>query len=241
MKIAVISDIHANLEAFLEVLSDIERAGAESVICLGDCIGYGPDPEEVSSFVRSLEIPTVMGNHELVVVRPEFLSWFNDSAKKALVLTEELMSGWTRKWIEGLSTTLVFDGALFVHGCPPDSITKYLSERSHAQLEAALAGIEQRISFVGHTHTLGLVYLRDGRIETSSLKKGITRLDSDASCIVNTGSVGQPRDGDKDAKYVIWDSSENTIEVRSVPYNAERTAEKIIRLGFPRVNADRLL
>ncbi len=241
MKIAVISDIHANLEAFLEVLSDIEHAGAESVICLGDCIGYGPDPEEVASLVRSLEIPAVMGNHELALVRPELLELFNESAKRSVELTEELITGRTRQWVEGLSATLVFEGALFVHGCPPESVTDYLFAQSHDRLKAALAEMEQRICFVGHTHTLGIVCLKEEQVERSGLKKGILRIDPEVRCIVNAGSVGQPRDGNRDAKYVIWDSSENNIEVRCVPYDAAKTAEKIIRLGFPRINADRLL
>ncbi|MFZ2446824.1 MAG: metallophosphoesterase family protein [Syntrophobacteraceae bacterium] len=241
MKIAVISDIHANLEAFREVLSDIGRSGAESVICLGDCIGYGPNPEEVVALVRSLKIPTVMGNHELGIARPEFLSWFNESARKSILLTAELISGETRKWIEELEASLIFHDGLFVHGCPPDSITDYLFEKSGKQLGLLLGGMEQRICFVGHTHTLRLVSWKGGRVIRAGLERGVTRLDAGARHIVNIGSVGQPRDGNRDAKYVVWNSAEDTLDVRFVPYDAVATAEKIIRVGFPRINADRLL
>lgn len=96
MKVAVISDIHGNLEAFTEVLADIDRAGADSIVCLGDLIGYGPNPEEVVRLLRSRSIPSVMGNHELVLASWDFLDWFNETARESLVLSQGLISAGTR-------------------------------------------------------------------------------------------------------------------------------------------------
>ena len=96
MKVAVISDIHGNLEAFREVLADIDKIGADSTICLGDLIGYGPNPEEVVQLLRSRSIPSIMGNHELALARADFLDWFNETARESLVLSEKLISVETR-------------------------------------------------------------------------------------------------------------------------------------------------
>jgi predicted phosphodiesterase len=240
MKVAVISDIHGNIEALREILADIERAGADTIVSLGDNIGYGPDPEEVSRLIRSDNIPSVMGNHELGIARPEFLKWFNESARRSLMLTAELISEETRKWLRGLPASLVFQGGLLVHGFPPDSITKYLFEASDPDLELIFAQMDQRVCFVGHTHTLELIAFEDGLIVHSSPGQEKIGLSRQGKYILNAGSVGQPRDGNNNAKYVLWDTEENSLEIRFVPYDIATTAEKIIRLGFPRINATRL-
>ena len=241
MKVAVISDVHANLEALEEVLSDIDSAGAESIVCLGDIFGYGPNPEETVRLIRSLSIPSVMGNHELVLVEPEFLDWFNETAQRSILLSEELISADTRNWLSSLDATLIFQGALFVHGCPPASITKYIFEWNDSGLKSIFGQMEQQICFVGHTHTLEAVSFTDGKIRRHALKRGTFKLNGDAKYIIVTGSVGQPRDGNNNnAKYVIWDNIEQTLEIRFVPYDIAKTAAKIVALGFPQYNAWRL-
>lgn len=241
MKTAVISDIHGNLEAFREVLDDIGQTEADAVVSLGDNVGYGPDPEAVIQLIRSRNIPSIMGNHELAIVLPERRRWFNESARMSLAVTEKLLTEETKEWIDRLETTLVFRNCLFVHGCPPASVTAYLFEMKDSRLKSILDRLDQRICFVGHTHTLDLVSLTGGEIVRSELQKGKISLARGDKYIINVGSVGQPRDEDKNAKYVIWDDSEETVEVRFIPYNAAKTAEKIIALGFPKINATRLL
>lgn len=240
MRVAVISDIHGNLEAFREVLADIEKSGAEAVVCLGDIIGYGADPEEAALLVRSLSIPSVMGNHELAIARPEFLSWFNDSARQSLALTEGLLSPETKQWLCRLDASLVFQGGRFVHGCPPDSITDYIFEVSDPALRLLFERMREPVCFVGHTHLLGLISFDGSRVKHLRLRHGLTELDETARHIVNAGSVGQPRDGNNNAKYVLWDTSGHTVEVRFVPYDIQKAVEKILGLGFPRNNAFRL-
>jgi predicted phosphodiesterase len=241
MKVAVISDVHANLEALEEVLSDIDGAGAESIVCLGDIFGYGPNPEETVRLIRSLSIPSVMGNHELALVEPEFFDWFNETAQESLILSEELISADTRNWLSRLDTTLIFQGALFVHGCPPASITEYIFEWSDSGLKSRFDQMERQICFVGHTHTLEAVSFTEGKIRRHALKQGTFKLNGNAKYIIATGSVGQPRDGNNNnAKYVIWDNIEQTLEIRFVPYDIAKTAAKIVALGFPEYNARRL-
>lgn len=241
MKVAVISDIHGNLEAFREVLADIDKIGADSTICLGDLIGYGPNPEEVVQLLRSRSIPSIMGNHELALARADFLDWFNETARESLVLSEKLISVETRDWLRGLDATLVYEEALFVHGCPPDSITEYIFEWDDEGLEEIFSKMDKQICFVGHTHTLEAISFADATVRHHSLKEGIFTLSCQAKYIICVGSVGQPRDEyNNNAKYALWDTIQRSVEIRFVPYDISRTAKKIISLGFPGINASRL-
>ncbi len=240
MRIAVISDIHGNLEAFRETLADIERTGAETVVSLGDNVGYGADPEEVSRLIRSLKIFSVMGNHELGIARPEHLSWFNEFARESLILTRRLISEETLVWLSTLPTSLVLDGGHFVHGAPPDSVTEYIFEMTDSNLKRRMSRITERICFVGHTHIPELICIRGASVYRPEMGKGAVPLEEDARYIIDVGSVGQPRDGNNNAKYVIWDNTGKTVELRYVPYDIAAAAKKIIQLGFPRINADRL-
>ncbi len=240
MKIAVISDIHGNLEALKEVLADIERAGVDSIICLGDIIGYGPEPERSAQLIRSMAIPRVIGNHELALAKPEFLSWFNDIARESVLLSQKLLSEESKAWLSRLDATLVSHDALFVHGCPPDSIFNYIFEWDDMGIETLFNSFEQRICFIGHTHFLEYICFQDGVIRRNWLGEGEFMLQQDARYIISVGSVGQPRDGNSSSKYVIWDTEKNRLDVRFVPYDIDKTAAGIIRLGFPRINAERL-
>lgn len=240
MRLAVVSDIHGNLEAFNAVLSDLKSAGADGIISLGDNVGYGGDPEETVQIIRSMGIASVMGNHELCIARPEYLSGMNISARKSLLLTRELVSFETIEWLSGLPAFLKMHGALFVHGSPPDSITDYIFEVSDTRLKRLLSEMECRVSFIGHTHVLELISFSRGRVLRRDLGHEKVKLNSDVAYVISVGSVGQPRDGNSDAKYVIWDVQAGTVEVRFVAYDIAAAAEKIIRLGFPPENATRL-
>jgi len=240
MRLAIISDIHGNLEAFKEVLADIDRSRIDGLACLGDNIGYGPEPERVIDLVRQRDIPSVMGNHELAVVDVKYLDWMNPTARKSLVMTSKLLSDDSVDYIRTLPPAMTCHGSLCVHGAPPDSITTYLFRLSDTQLKEAFLNMEETICFLGHTHDLLSISFDAGEITRSLLGNRIVSLQKDHQYIINVGSVGQPRDGNNNAKYVIWDTSSGTIEVRFVPYDIAATANKIIELGFPELNARRL-
>lgn len=240
MRLAIISDIHGNLEAFTEVLRDIDASGIDEIFCLGDNVGYGADPERVVEIMRERAIPCVMGNHELGIVDPLSLDWFNPVARRSLVLTGRLISTETLEYMRGLSTFMVKEGCLFVHGAPPASISTYLFELTHSQLFQLARTMRQDLCFVGHTHDLGYIRLDEEDSSPMVLSEGIFPLAADCKYIVNVGSVGQPRDGDNRAKYVVWDTTAGTIEVKFVRYDIATTVEKILRLGLPSVNARRL-
>ncbi len=240
MRIAIVSDIHGNLEAFQEVLQDIGHARADRLVSLGDNIGYGPDPDQVLRLVHGNGIRSVMGNHELGLVEPSYLNWFNASARRSLLLTGKLLSSWGREFIATLRPTLEVPSSLLVHGFPPDSITTYLFQVPEEQLLRHFAESPHRVTFVGHTHELGMIACPGKRIEHLPLREGLTHLREGHKYIVNAGSVGQPRDGNNRAKYLIFDDTAFSLEVRFIPYDIERTARKILELGFPPVNAHRL-
>lgn len=240
MKTAVISDIHGNLEAFKEVMADMDRANVQDMVCLGDNVGYGPDPEEVVRLIRRRHIPSVMGNHELALTQPRFLQRMNPSARKSVILTRDLLSSGSLEYFQSLQPALIFHGALCVHGCPPDSVTTYLFAVSETRLQNLFRAMKERICFAGHTHDLELISFDGQNVTHRPLRRGLVDLNEETQYIVNAGSVGQPRDGNNNAKYLIWDTDSGTIDVRFVPYDIAKTADKILKLGFPEFNATRL-
>ena len=241
MRLAVISDIHGNLDAFQQVLIDIENSSIDTVISLGDNIGYGPEPEEVVQLIRNRNIPSVMGNHELALFDRNYLSWFNSVARTSLVKTFEMLSQNSIQFIFGLGLYISNFNCRFVHGFPPDSPTTYLFEASEVRLKHTFENMQEKLCFVGHTHTLEIIGYDGQSVSHIPINKEKTHLDPKHRYIINTGSVGQPRDGNNRAKYVIWDASEDVIEMRFIPYDIHAVVKKITDAGLPEVHASRLL
>ena len=240
MRTAVISDIHGNLEALQQVFRDMDRSRIDSVVCLGDCVGYGPEPEEVVREIRSRGIPFIMGNHELGLVDPSYLNWFNPPTRISLRITRKLLTEETLRHLKSLNPVWIDRGCRFVHGFPPDSITTYLYEVPDVEMLRLLQSLPERLCFIGHTHELNLVAVEGERLTHLPFKRGLFRLRPGVRYLVNVGSVGQPRDGNNQAKYVIWDAAAGTLQLRYVTYNIVKTAEKILGLDFPETNARRL-
>lgn len=240
MRLAVFSDVHGNLEAFRRVLEDIDRSQIDDWISLGDNVGYGPEPEAVVQEMRQRNISCVMGNHELGLVDADYLGWFNSTARVSLQITRRLLAPGTVEFLGTLPATLVRAGCLCVHGCPPASITTYLFTVPRSELVELMPALQQPICFVGHTHDLEVIDFDGQLVHIERLRQGFLPLQQDHRYIVNVGSVGQPRDGDHHAKYVIWDSCLGQLEVRFIAYDISATAQKIHQLGFPEINARRL-
>lgn len=240
VRVAIISDIHGNMEAFRAVLEDIDRCDIDDIICLGDSIGYGAEPNEVIYLLREHRIPTIIGNHEMAAINRKRLSWFNPTARMSLEMTFQKLSETSLKFIADLKTSLLRYDCRFVHGFPPDSQTVYLFQASEKKLQSTFRKMTENICFVGHTHELKMIGFNGTYVEHIPLSKTVVNL-KDGKYIINVGSVGQPRDGNRDAKYVIWDSSEENIEVRFVPYDVAAAADKIIHAGLPHTHAERLL
>lgn len=244
MRIAVISDIHSNLLAFEQVLADIDVQQVDAMVCLGDTIGYGPEPEETTTLLRQRGIPSVMGNHEYALIEESYFRRLNPVARESLALTRSLLTRETITYIRTLPPVLRLHDALFVHGVPPDSMTRYLFQTKDEILQKACRAMVEKICFVGHTHLLEFVLCTESGVERQRLKEGVFELPGlgeKDSLIINVGSIGQPRDESTKSKYVIWDKAAATIKVRHITYDAKKTARQILNLGFPKSNASWLL
>lgn len=239
MRIAFISDIHGNLEAFEAVLKDIDSQKVDAVLCLGDSVGYGADPEAVLKRLWQENIPSLLGNHDAAIYDNTVLAWFNPQATEAIVQTRKLLGNVTVDRIKQAPLHLSFHRAYCVHGFPPDSVHTYLFEVTDTDVARELEKLKEQVVFLGHTHTLGLVAYDGYHVESYPLYKGGVLLDY-RKYIVNVGSVGQPRDGNNNAKYVIWDNDTNALDVRFVPYDIKTAADKILKAGLPEFCARRL-
>lgn len=240
MKLAIISDIHGNYDAFRKVMADIDKSGVDRIISLGDNIGYGPEPDRVVQKIMARDIPSVQGNHELAVKDEEYLNWFNPVARKSLIKTSDLLSESSNKFVTELEPFLTLDDCRYVHGFPPDSPLIYMFQASERRKKQIFEEIPQRLCFIGHTHTLEIIGYDGNSMEYSDLPEGLTNLAGDKKYMINIGSVGQPRDTNNDAKYVIWDSSADTIDVRFISYDIAAVVQKIKDAGLPAEHAQRL-
>ncbi len=240
VKVAILADIHGNLEALEAVSADLQKQGADRVICLGDNIGYGPNPDEVVAGLRQLGYASVLGNHEFALMNTRARRWFNFQAAENNVETEKLLSADNKKYCCSLPTFLTLEKAHFVHAYPLDSVFRYLNRQSDDKIAALFASTTPDLFFVGHTHRLALVTGQKGVISRRALAQEIIQLEPDKKYIVNCGSVGQPRDEDSRSKYLLWDAATGQLVVRFVEYDNHETMSKIRDRGFPEIYAIRL-
>ena len=240
MLLALLADIHGNLEALTAVLDDLDARRPGITASLGDNIGYGPDPEAVLKALAARGIPSVRGNHEWAAVDPARRRGLNDQAREALTRTCELLSPAALARIANYPASMTVAGCRLVHGLPPNDTTSYLFEAGETTLRRAFLRTPERVSFVGHTHMLEGASLRGREVDRFELSVGDNPLEASARHIVNVGSVGQPRDGDNRAKYGLYDTETDMLVIRAVAYDFEATARKIIERGLPERYARRL-
>lgn len=241
MLIAVLSDIHGNLEAFQKVIDHIEKQNPDKVICLGDLIGYGPNPDEVVRLILRRRYLSVIGNHEAALQSKRIRNLFNFPSRKNSIETEKLLSAESFDFCCSLPENLTVGNALFVHAFPPASVLRYITMASDRALKTYFATADTDLCFVGHTHEL-LIFCSDGRsLKRESLNRETYRLDPEKKYIINAGSVGQPRDGTNTAKYLLWDTAAHRLEIIRLPYDHATTVKKIQERGFPEAFGRRLL
>ena len=241
MRIAVLSDIHGNLEAFRVVLDDIQTRNIDKIVSLGDLIDYGPDSEIIIQEHIRLNISAIQGNHENALINKNLLKSFSSVAYDSMKITRKLLSSESRKYIRTLPLFLSFDKMRFVHALPPDSVSQYIDQVPPHILGYVFESYPEPICFVGHTHRLGIYEYTENKVNFCRPSKKYNDLNAAHRYIFNVGSVGQPRDRDKHAKYIIYDNTINSIFLRLIDYNAQKTVRKILKLGYPEKNAKRLI
>jgi diadenosine tetraphosphatase ApaH/serine/threonine PP2A family protein phosphatase len=239
--LAVISDAHGNVEALDRVLEDMDRRGIRDCVCLGDIVGYGPEPEACVRRIRERGIPSVLGNHEQGLRGGKYLQWFNPPARKAVEKTRTMLSDDSVQWLRGLPETLEFQGMLCVHGCPPDSVNKYLYTLDEDDLAGVFRSYPHRFAFAGHTHELNLYSYDGSAARREEFWDKPVPLEPDRRYLVNAGAVGQPRDGDNRAKYVLLDREKNVLQAVFVPYDVMKTVNAMRALGLNEGYVKRLL
>lgn len=237
MRIAVLSDIHGNLEALEAVLAEVDRLGVDQLCSLGDIVGYGPSPAACIEIVRRRAAVSLMGNHDAAVAGLTSLEDFNEFARSAVNWTAACLEDGQIEYLGALPYTHRAPDLLLVHASPIEP------ERWHyihgmVDIEEHFAAFAERLCFVGHSHRPGVFAIRADRGavrrgESESLRPGLRYL-------VNAGSVGQPRDRDPRASYVIYDAANECVEVRRVSYPVERTQERMRAAGIPDFLVDRL-
>jgi diadenosine tetraphosphatase ApaH/serine/threonine PP2A family protein phosphatase len=238
MTLTIISDIHGNLEALEAVLATPQWKKADSVVCLGDVVGYGADPDAcVERLRKDRRVTCLMGNHDWGLLRPESRDSFNDVARKALEWTEREIKSVNRKYLEGLALTHRFGDHLAVHASPfePEHWHYILSD---ADINRALEAEEYHACFVGHTH-MPFLFGTDGTEPDDA--DGTFDLVSDHRYVINVGSVGQPRDEDPRASFVTLDLERGKIRFHRVDYDVEEAGRKIVEADLPGVLAERLV
>lgn len=236
MKYAILGDIHANLEALEKVLEDARAQGVTHFACVGDIVGYNANPVECLEKVRELKCTCVRGNHDHYCSHPENLNGFHPLAADVVAWTRKQLSPEQQAWLRGLRYVSPVETFTIVHSTldMPEQ-WGYVFDRLEA--EANFSYQTTSLCFYGHTH-VPLAFER-----TDSIRFGLytkIKIGLGKKYFINVGSVGQPRDGDPRAAYVIFDMINNVVELRRVAYDIEKTQKKILDAGLPGRIAARL-
>jgi predicted phosphodiesterase len=238
MKIALISDIHANLEALEKVLRDIEKEGVEKVHFLGDAVGYGCDPNKCVKLVNKHCDIKLLGNHDYAAMGIESLGSFNYIAQASIEWTQKELTDKSVSTLADFEMSATFLDYFLVHSSPGNpSDWDYILGTSEA--EEQFEHFEQSVCLVGHSH-LPTIFAKNenGKIQVDSSKT--LDLKKDAKYIINVGSVGQPRDNDPRACYLIIDTEIPKIYYKRVEYNISKTQEKMRKAVLPEFLIDRI-
>ena len=232
MRILIISDIHANLTAFETVMNDA-KGQWEYVWCLGDIVGYGPDPNECVELLRTLPHLCLAGNHDWAALGRLDIRTFNPDARKAVNWTRDTLSADNIAYLDALPTTFVIGNYTLAHGSPREPVWEYILEPLIAALN--FPHFETPYCLVGHTHQ-PVIYEQvntDGETAAIAPAYGQVRQLNGRRQIINPGSVGQPRDANPDAAYAILDVETNTWEPRCIPYDVQSVQKRMRAAGMP--------
>jgi diadenosine tetraphosphatase ApaH/serine/threonine PP2A family protein phosphatase len=232
-----VSDIHANLEALAAVFGRL--AASDSVLCLGDIVGYGPDPNACVDLVRARALETVLGNHDVAAIDGHGLDYFNGPAREALEWTQKVLDEGNGAWLDGLAYEARLPDFLLVHGAPVDYF-KYILDVSAAA--EAFADTDAPLVFIGHSHIAEFYALGPGGDIRHEQRQhgGELVLEAGTRYIVNPGSVGQPRDRNPDASFAFYDQQAGRIQWQRVPYEIGAVQEKMAAAHLPDSGARRL-
>ena len=243
MRLAVIADIHSNSEALASVLAQLDREGVGAILNLGDLMGYNASPNECLELLQGRNVWSLAGNHDLALLEPERAQNFNIIAYEALMWCRQKIRPEFLEFLQGLPLLRKLPGSfLACHGTPanPDTYIAY-----HFQGKRVLTELykhsDLRVCFFGHTHRRALWY-RDirGKVALRQISPATMQLSPEEHYLINPGSVGQPRDGNPEAAYAIFDDEDFSIQFKSIPYDVSGAQRRILAAGLPPYLAERL-
>jgi predicted phosphodiesterase len=238
----ILSDLHGNWQALEAVLRNT-RGRYDQTLCCGDLVGYGADPNAVVDWVRDNCSVVVRGNHDRACTGQDDLEWFNPVARSAAIWTQQALTPENAKYTADLPRgPVAVENFQVVHGSPFDEDEYVLAVDEAGQ---AFGYLECRLAFFGHTHVQGGFIWNQSRVETIQRvaprgDRQVLEIDPECAYMVNPGSVGQPRDGDPRAAYVLYDSGARILAYHRVEYDVATAQQKIRDAGLPTILADRL-
>ena len=238
MRVAVISDIHGNAQALQAVLAAIEAEAPDAVWCLGDTVGYGPRPNECCSLVQSAADVCLVGNHDLLALGKERESEFNVDANTAIRWTRNVLDEPSRVFLESLEPRARLERAELFHASARDPVWEYVLGGESALATFELT--EAPLVLVGHSHIPFAISLEGDELEGAHAPGGTETDLFPGRWLCNPGSVGQPRDGDARAAWLLVDFDAGGASYRRVAYDLEATQAAILEAGLPRSLAERL-
>jgi predicted phosphodiesterase len=232
VKVAVISDVHSNLAALEAVLAEVDQAGVEEIWCLGDLVGYGPEPDRCVDLVMSRTSASLSGNHDMVVSGEISASVFAHDAAAAADWTRETVTPATMEALRSLQPSGARHDVELYHGSIRDPVWEYVIDDRTAAICLELQS--SRLALVGHSH-VPLVYGYEGETFVAGVTPADTRMElGEGPFLLNPGSVGQPRDGDPRASYLLLGLDDGIAEWRRTTYDVDRTRDAIEEAGLPR-------
>lgn len=243
--IALISDIHANLEALKAVLNSLKKEKVTEILCLGDIVGYGANPDSCIKLLRDGRILSLLGNHDYYSVCNESLAGFNLDALNSIIWTRKKISNKNKDWLKTLpfNIKIDLDNRRMLHFAH-SNLLDYKSWAYISDVEAAkknLLDSDFKFNFIGHTHRPVVYQLHNNNcFKLDFIQDKELFLDYDSKWLVNVGSVGQPRDGINEASFVCYNEANHSVCLKRVRYNIKRASKKILKSGLPEKNANRL-
>jgi diadenosine tetraphosphatase ApaH/serine/threonine PP2A family protein phosphatase len=239
MRIALLSDVHGNLPAFEAVLADVDALGVDEIWCLGDLVGYGAQPDACVELARERCRLCLAGNHDLVVTGDIDIADFSSSAAAAARWTRETIDSDALAFLRGLRPIEPGREIGLYHASPRDPVWEYVL--SSWQADECMDLMEPRVGAVGHSHVaLWFCRTAEGEVEGAPAEAGLEHDLGQGEWLLNPGAVGQPRDGDPRAAWLLLDTGEWSARWRRVEYPIDEAAEAIDRAGLPGVLAKRL-
>ena len=236
MRYGLIGDIHGNLEALQVVLGSLDKEKIDRLLCIGDVVGYGANPVECINLLKEKDAKVIAGNHDYASIGLADVDYFNPFAKEALLWTSEQFSEEEINYLAGLRLIEREGDFTMVHATLDNPREwGYILNTFDAALNFELQ--TDSICFVGHSH-VPVVYAKKDNFVSGH--RFVSKIESGQKYIINVGSVGQPRDGDPRACYVVYDSQLQTVKLKRVEYDVVQAQRKILEAGLPEILADRL-